>query len=125
MLTTLRSSNIIEKISTAGSVLGLMVLGVLTASWVSLNTGLSLTVEGTEYVTDANGVTTEQPKVITTALQGVLDGIHPNILPLCLVMFMASLMKKGWTTTKLIVLVFGIALVSALISTFTGVVIFC
>jgi mannose/fructose/N-acetylgalactosamine-specific phosphotransferase system component IID len=124
MLTTLRSSNIIEKISTGGSVLGLMVLGVLTASWVSLNTGLALTVEGTEYVT-VDGVTTEQTKVITTSLQEVLDGIHPKILPLCLVMFMASLMKKGWTTTKLIVLVFGIALVSALISTFTGVVIFC
>lgn len=126
MLADLRSSNIIEKVSTAGSVLGLMVLGVLTASWVSLSTGLELTVEGTKYFTDPEtGITTEVPEIVKTNIQSVLDGIHPKVLPLALVMFMASLMKKGWTTTKLIVLVFGIALVSAVISTFTGVVIFC
>ncbi|MCF0111698.1 MAG: PTS system mannose/fructose/sorbose family transporter subunit IID [Erysipelotrichaceae bacterium] len=126
MLSTIKSSNIVDKISTGASVLGLMVLGVLTASWVSLNTGLQITVTGNAYVTDAAGNTTLQEGVeITTKIQEVLDGLIPSILPLCLVMFMASLMKKGWTTTKLIVLVFAIALVSTLIAQFTGVVIFC
>lgn len=122
MLTTLRTSNIIEKISTAGSVLGLMVLGVLTAAWVSVHTGLELVVEGTKYVT-VDGVTTEVAETVTTNIQSVLDGIHKGILPVCMVMLMASLMKKGWTTTKLIVLVFGLALVSAIISVYLGVTI--
>ena len=119
MLSTIRSTNIIEKLSTGASVLGLMVLGVLTASWVSLGTGITFTVTGEEYV--GNELV---EKVVTTNIQAELDALMPSMLPLGLVMFLASLMKKGWTTTKLIGLVFGIALVSTLIALFTGVKIF-
>lgn len=124
MLSTIKSSNIVEKISTGASVLGLMILGVLTASWVNLKTGISFTVEGVALETQADGTVVETVKTITTSIQEELDKLIPGILPLCLVLFLAQLMKKGWTTTKLIVLVFAIALVSTLISVFTGVTIF-
>ena len=120
MLTTLKSTNIIEKISTGASVLGLMVLGVLTASWVSLKTGIHFEVEGKEY----NEVGELVEKVIDTKIQDVLDSLMPGLLPLGLVMFLASLMKKGWTTTKLIALVFGIAGVSTAVFMLTGMKIF-
>lgn len=123
MLATIRTSNIVEKLSTGASVLGLMVLGVLTASWVTLSTGLAVEVAGQEFGEDGQMI----DKVVRTELQSVLDGLIPKLLPLGLVLALAGLMKKGWTTTKLIVLVFALALASTLISVATNgaLVIFC
>jgi len=98
MLRDIKSSNIIEKISTGASILGLMVLGVLVASWINIKTVLELTVQGPDGP-------------VITNLQAVLDGIIPGLLGLGLTMLLVAMMRRKWTTTKLIGLIFVAAFV--------------
>ena len=98
MLRDIKSSNIIEKVSTGASILGLMVLGVLVASWINIKTVLELVVKG------PNGD-------VVTNLQSVLDGIIPGLLGLGLTMLIVFMMRRKWATTKLIGLIFVAAFV--------------
>ena len=98
MLRDIKTSNIIEKISTGASILGLMVLGVLVASWINIRTVLELTVKGPDGD-------------VVTNLQSVLDGIIPGLLGLGLTMLIVYMMRRKWTTTKLIGLIFIAAFV--------------
>ncbi len=98
ILADMKTTNIVEQLSTGASVLGLMVLGVLVASWINVKTTLELVVES------PNGP-------VVTNIQAVLDGLIPGLLGLGLTMFLVYLMKKRWTTTKLIFLIFVAAFV--------------
>jgi len=109
ILADMKATNIVDKLSNGASVLGLMVLGVLVAQWINVRTGLEIVVKAPDGD-------------IVTNLQNVLDNdLIPGLLGLGLTMLIAGLMKKRWTTTKLIVLIFGVALAIALISFFTGI----
>jgi len=98
MMRDIKNSNIIEKISTGASILGLMVLGVLVASWINIKTVLELTVEGPDGP-------------VVTNIQAVLDGLIPGLLGLGLTMLLVAMMRRKWTTTKLIGLIFVAAFV--------------
>jgi len=98
MMRDIKTSNIIEKISTGASILGLMVLGVLVASWINIKTVLELTVEGPDGP-------------VVTNIQAVLDGLIPGLLGLGLTMLLVAMMRRKWTTTRLIVLIFVAALI--------------
>lgn len=63
------SPEFVEKATTALSILGLTVIGGLSAQFVSLSTGISWT-----------------SGEITTTLQSILDGLMPGLLPFILVM---------------------------------------
>jgi len=109
ILADMRVSGIVDKLSNGASVLGLMVLGVLVAQWINVRTGLEIVVKAPDGD-------------IVTNLQNVLDNdLIPGLLGLGLTMLIVALMKQRWTTTKLIGLIFGVALVIALIGFFTGV----
>ena len=109
ILADMRATNIVDKLSNGASVLGLMVLGVLVAQWINVRTGLEIVVKAPDGD-------------IVTNLQNVLDNdLIPGLLGLGLTMLLVSLMKKRWTTTKLIVMIFGVALAIALIAFFTGI----
>ena len=95
ILADMKSSNIVDKLSTGASVLGLMVLGVLVAQWINVRTGLEITVKAPDGD-------------IVTNIQDVLDNdLIPGLLGLGLTMLLVWLMKKKWTTTRLIFLIFG------------------
>ncbi len=98
MMRDIKTSNIIEKISTGASIIGLMVLGVLVASWINIKTVLELTVEGPDGP-------------VVTNIQAVLDGLIPGLLGLGLTMLLVAMMRRKWTTTRLIVLIFVASLI--------------
>ena len=75
-----------EKIQSAMAVLGLTVMGAVTAQFVNFNLTLS-------YKSKMNEVN----------FQEILDGIFPNILPICLVLLGYYLLrKKNISAIKLI-----------------------
>ena len=98
ILADIRNTNIIEKISNGASVLGLMVLGVLVAQWINVTTLLEVTVNGPDGP-------------VVTSIQEVLDGLIPGLLGLGLTMFLVWLLRRKWTSLKVIGLIFVIALV--------------
>lgn len=89
-----------RKISHAASIVGLTVIGAMTASYVKLESGLQL-------VRKVPGV--EEPYVYT--LQGsLIDPIMPALLPLCWTMFILWRIKKGSSPMRLVfwTIVFGL-----------------
>jgi len=75
-------------------ILGLVVVGSMCASMVSLTTPLVLTIGGAEIV-----------------LQDIFDGIIAGFLPLCLTFITYKLLQKGIKTTTIL---WGMILVSIL-----------
>ncbi len=98
ILSDMKTTNIVDKISTGASVMGLTVLGVLVASWVNFKTKLEVVVDSPDGP-------------VITNIQAVLDGLIPGLLGLGLTMLLVWLMKKKFTTIKLIGLIFLAALV--------------
>jgi PTS system mannose-specific IID component len=72
-------------VTKACSVVGLIMVGAMTASNVSLSTTLAITIEGTAF-----------------PIQDYIDQIFTGILPLGLTLFCMSRLKKGVSATKLI-----------------------
>lgn len=94
MLKDMKKTNIIQKVSEGASVLGLMVLGVLVAQWVTVKTPISFTA-GKQVM----------------KLQDILDGIVPSLLPLISTFILVRLLRKKVTPNKLIIGIFVVALV--------------
>ena len=91
-----------KEFTRAASMLGVFIVGALTANYGS--TTVNLTIE--------NG---ESPIVI----QSILDNIMPKLIPLALTLLLFFLMKKKkWTPVMGIVLLLVIGLVGALIGIF-------
>lgn len=77
----------IKKIIDTASILGLFMIGCLSASFVKVQTVLSFDSSGT-----------------TVALQDILDGMLPNLLPFCVVMGMyLYIVKRGPKYLRIIV----------------------
>lgn len=89
VLEMMTENGIIEKITLCAGILGMMVIGAMTCSMISITTPLVFNM--------ANEVTLE--------LQGVLDEILPNMLPLASVFIVAELLRKR---VKVIPLIFGL-----------------
>lgn len=93
---------LVKSLIQAGSILGMFMMGALSASFVTVSTALKVDVFG---------------KVIS--LQEVLDQIAPGILPLALVFGVFYLMKvKKMSMLKILLILIGICLVGALIGFF-------
>lgn len=89
VLESMAENNIIEKISLCAGILGMMVIGAMTCSMISVTTPLVFNM--------ANGV--------TLTLQETLDEILPNMLPLASVFIVATLLRRK---VKIIPLLFGL-----------------
>ena len=89
ILDAMTENGIIEKISLCAGILGMMVIGAMTSSMISISTPLVFNM--------ANEVTLE--------LQTVLDEILPNLLPLITMLVVAWLLRKN---VKVVPLIFGI-----------------
>ena len=92
-----------RKISHAASIVGLTVIGAMTASYVRLESGLQL-------VRHVEGV--EKPFVYSLQ-KDLIDPIMPKLLPLLWTMFILWRIKKGTSTLRLVLwtIVFGLVCV--------------
>lgn len=97
------ASGLIDKISSAMTVLGLIVVGALTASYVSVNIPIMITPPGGEAV--------------AVDMDGLINQIFPKLLPLGLTLMIYNLYaKKKWAPLSIM----GLILVLALILTGIG-----
>ena len=95
------SGGIVNKIIDGASILGMFMMGALSATTVKLSTPLSFDIGGKAIV-----------------VQDTLNMIAPGLLPLGVVFFVYRGMKyKKWTITKLLV----ILVVAALVGSFIGI----
>lgn len=85
-LQKLAKTKVMDKLTYGASILGLMVVGAMPATLMSLKTPLSIG-------NSASGV----------ALQGILDQIVPDIIPLGLTFLVFYFVKRGFKTTQLLV----------------------
>ncbi|MCJ7843110.1 PTS system mannose/fructose/sorbose family transporter subunit IID [Lederbergia sp. NSJ-179] len=91
-LKQMKESNIVQKIQEGASVLGLLVLGVLVASWVNISTPLKYKIGEEE-----------------TAVQDVLDSILPSMLPLIATLIVIFCIKRGVSLNKILLGIFALA----------------
>lgn len=89
-----KDSGILQMLSKGATIVGLMVIGGMSASMVVMKTPFSITIGKTAF-----------------KIQDYLDQIFPLLLPLLYTLIMFALLKKGWkpTTILLITIVVGIA----------------
>jgi len=98
MLREAKKSKLVQKLSQGASVLGLMVLGVLVADWISIKTPVVFNAGQT-----------------VIKLQAVLDGIVPNLMPLLAFVALVALLRKRINPNKLLVGIFVVALLLSLV----------
>lgn len=93
IVTNAKGNNILSKISLGANIVGLMVIGGMTASMVNLNTSLNIMLNGKDF-----------------AIQEYLNQIFPLLLPLAYTLFMCYLLKKNYkaSTILLLTILFGI-----------------
>lgn len=84
-LSNIQEGGIIGALSEVAKVLGLVVVGSMAASMVSLSTPLVLTIGGADIV-----------------VQEIFDGIITGLLPLCLTLGVYKLLQKGFKTTTIL-----------------------
>ncbi len=101
LISNMKDNGIIQKISKAATIVGLMVIGGMSASMVKLSTALSFKVGDAEFL-----------------LQSYIDQIFPLALPFIYTLAMYSLLKKGWKSTHILLLTIGVGILGALIGLF-------
>lgn len=95
------SSGLMSALTKAASVLGLMMVGAMTAQMVNVPLNLTLNIGQTSVV-----------------VQDVVNQIFPGLLGVLLLFFLVRLIKKGARPTQLIIGIFVFALVGAFIHIF-------
>ena len=93
LMTNAKDSGILQIISKGATIVGLMVIGGMSATMVSIKTPISITIGETIF-----------------KIQDYLDQIFPLLLPLSYTLFMFILLKKGYkaTTILLITILVGV-----------------
>lgn len=98
LLNTASDSGIMNKISKGATVVGLMVIGGMSAAMVNLKTSLAFDIGGTSF-----------------QLQDYLNQIFPLLLPLLYTIFMFWLLKKGYKSTTLLLITIAVGIIGALV----------
>lgn len=96
-----KNSGILKMISKGASIVGLMVIGAMSASMVAMSTPLSFTIGETAF-----------------GLQGYLDQIFPLLLPLLYTLAMFGLLKKGWKSTTILLITIAVGVAGSLLHIF-------
>lgn len=95
------NSGLIKVLTKSASVLGLMMVGAMTATMVNVPMNLTITSGDTSVV-----------------VLDVINSIFPGLLGVCLLFGMVTLIKKGWRPMQLIGVIFVIGLLGALVGIF-------
>jgi mannose/fructose/sorbose-specific phosphotransferase system IID component len=93
--------SIMQRLSEGTTLVGLMVLGTMTATMVAIPLDFVIG-EGEQAMT----------------LQSIFDGVMPNLIPLLLTLGVYKAIKKGLSTTVVLFIVIGIAILGAVIGLF-------
>lgn len=101
LLNTATDSGIMNKLSKGATIVGLMVVGAMSASMVNLQSTLKFTISGKEFL-----------------LQDYLNQIFPLMLPLLYTLLMFGLLKKGKKSTTLLLITIAVGLLGALLHIF-------
>lgn len=92
-------NGIVNKIIAGANIMGCMVLGALVANYVSMSCGINI----------------QQTAESTFSIQEQLfDTIIPKLLPLLLTLGSYKLLKKGWSSVKVLLLIVVIGLIGGL-----------
>lgn len=114
---SMMASGKLDALTSAMSVLGLIVVGALTASFVSCSLPIQI-------VKDVYNATTGEivPGVVLFNADNMLNSIFPKILPLLLTLLVYYLYtKKKWSPMKLMVLILVLAVALTALGFMTGV----
>lgn len=95
-LTKAEKSGIMQKVFHCAAVLGLLVIGGMTASMVSVNLGLSI--GSGDGAIDVNSV---------------INGIMPQMLPLLTTLGLSKLLQKGWKVNTLLIAIVVVSIIGA------------
>lgn len=101
-LQNLAKSNVMDKLTTGASILGLMVVGAMPASLINISTPITIG-------SAKSGV----------AVQGILDQIVPAIIPLGLTFLVYYFVKKGAKTTYLLLGLLVLGFVGSMLHLFS------
>lgn len=95
------SGSVMQRIADGTTILGLMVLGVMTANMVSVPLDFVIG-EGTSAM----------------SLQAIFDGVMPNLIPLGITYLVYKLIKKGKSVTKILFGIIILGIIGATIGLF-------
>lgn len=98
LLSNASGTGVMQMISRGATIVGLMVIGGMSASMVKFSTTLQFTIGETPF-----------------ALQQYLDQIFPLLLPLLYTLAMFGLLKKGYKSTTILLITIAVGIVGALI----------
>ncbi|MBU5591556.1 PTS system mannose/fructose/sorbose family transporter subunit IID [Clostridium sp. MSJ-4] len=98
LMSNAKDTGILSKVSKGATIVGLMVIGGMSASMVKLNTTLNFNIGGTAF-----------------ALQKYIDQIFPLLLPLLYTLGMFKLLKKGYKSTTILLITIAVGIVGSLI----------
>lgn len=101
LMLNLKDNGIIQIISKAATIIGLMVIGGMTASMVNLSTKLTFMIGETEF-----------------ALQNYLDQIFPLALPFIYTLLMFGLLKKGLKSIHILLITIIVGIIGSLVGLF-------
>lgn len=101
ILTKASDSGIMQKISDGANIVGLMVVGAMTATLVNLTTPFSFTMGDSTFT-----------------IQTYLDQIFPKLLPFLYTLWMFKLLKNGKSATFVLLLTIAIAIVGVFFKVF-------
>lgn len=98
LVTQLFKSGLMDRVIMGAGVLGNLVLGGLSATYIMLNVGASISVGGQHI----------------RIQEDVLDKIMPGILPLALVLLTWWLLRRGWHPIKLLIIYLVVCVAGAI-----------
>lgn len=98
LMSNSKNAGILKLISKGASIVGLMVIGAMSASMVAMKTPLAFTIGETAF-----------------ELQGYLDQIFPLLLPLLYTLAMFGLLKKGYKSTTILLITIGVGVIGSLL----------
>ncbi|WP_040215055.1 PTS system mannose/fructose/sorbose family transporter subunit IID [Clostridium polynesiense] len=96
LMSATSESGLLNKISRSATIVGLMVIGGMSASMVNLKTSLEFTLGETVFT-----------------LQQYLDQIFPLLLPLLYTLAMFGLLKKGYKSTTILLITIAVGLLGS------------
>lgn len=99
-IVNIMESGLINQLIMGASIMGCLVLGGLVGNYVSLSVSLAIPVGG---------------ETLFSLQEQLFDVIMPGILPLLLTLGTYKLMKRGWSSVKIILMVVAVGLVGGVL----------
>jgi PTS system mannose-specific IID component len=107
LVTDMLGTRLLDDIRTGAAVLGASVLGALGAQFVTVATGLTLSI--------TSGSGEAQVTQVFSFQSDLFDALFPSLLPLLTILACIWLLRRGVSAVELVLYLFGIAFGSALV----------